>query len=217
VHILLTDLLCCPRCGPDFGLIVQADHREDRQVIEGRLGCANCRQTYPIDKGVADLRLAGAESFEDGDPSEASEVADRSYQAAALMGAQTGPSTVLVMDETGAGAGGISSTLPETHVVAASRRPLPVHIPAPEGSATFLSRVLVGSIFPFRNRVFRGAALLDSRPTEQVAGVGRTLIPGARLVIDRASEGTAEQLRQAGYQVLLDQDGVVVAVTPGGR
>ena len=32
MHILLTDALTCPRCGPDFGLIVLAEGVEDRRV-----------------------------------------------------------------------------------------------------------------------------------------------------------------------------------------
>ena len=43
MHILLTDTLTCPRCGPDFGLILLAERIEGRRVMDGHLGCANCR------------------------------------------------------------------------------------------------------------------------------------------------------------------------------
>ena len=54
MYILLTDALTCPRCGPEFGLLVLADRMEERRVIEGRLGCANCRSAFPIRDAAAD-------------------------------------------------------------------------------------------------------------------------------------------------------------------
>ncbi|HWK89996.1 MAG TPA: Trm112 family protein, partial [Longimicrobium sp.] len=60
MHILLTDLLTCPRCGPEHGLVLLADRIEERRVVRGRLGCPNCRETYPVAGTVADLRVAGA-------------------------------------------------------------------------------------------------------------------------------------------------------------
>ena len=57
MHILLTDALTCPRCGPEFGLIVLADRTHERRVQSGSLGCANCREKYPVRHAVADLRL----------------------------------------------------------------------------------------------------------------------------------------------------------------
>ena len=46
MHILLTDVVTCPRCGPEFGLILLADRFEERRVMQGRLGCPNCREEY---------------------------------------------------------------------------------------------------------------------------------------------------------------------------
>lgn len=51
MHLLLTDILSCPRCGPEFGLILLADRIEARRVLAGILGCANCRSKYPIREG----------------------------------------------------------------------------------------------------------------------------------------------------------------------
>jgi uncharacterized protein YbaR (Trm112 family) len=55
MHILLTDILTCPRCGPAFGLILLADRAEERRVMEGVLGCSNCREKYPIRDGIVDF------------------------------------------------------------------------------------------------------------------------------------------------------------------
>src|SRR5690606_34919244 len=57
----LTDLLTCPRCGPEYGLILLADRIEDRRVLAGALGCPRCHTRYPITAGLADLRLREAE------------------------------------------------------------------------------------------------------------------------------------------------------------
>ena len=51
MHILLTDALTCPRCGPEHGLILLADAIEERRVVSGKLGCPNCRTTFPIAGG----------------------------------------------------------------------------------------------------------------------------------------------------------------------
>ena len=56
MHILLTDRLACPRCGPEFGLVLLAHEVRDRRVLEGDLGCPNCREAYPVREGFADLR-----------------------------------------------------------------------------------------------------------------------------------------------------------------
>src|SRR5690606_8442394 len=53
MHIVLTDLLTCPRCGPAHGLILVADGLAERRVLDGALGCANCREKYEIRDGAA--------------------------------------------------------------------------------------------------------------------------------------------------------------------
>src|SRR5690242_16884227 len=93
MHILLTDLLTCPRCGPEFGLIVLADEMVDRRVVEGSLGCANCRNRYPVHGGVADLRLA---PNEEGGPALEEGGEERAYRLAALSGVADRAGAVLV-------------------------------------------------------------------------------------------------------------------------
>ena len=56
MHLLLTDRLTCPRCGPSFGLILLADRMNDRRVVDGVLGCPNCRDGFPVRDGFGDLR-----------------------------------------------------------------------------------------------------------------------------------------------------------------
>ena len=62
MHIVLTDVLTCPRCGPSFPLILLANRVENRRVLDGVLGCANCREKYPVQDGLGKLRVP----FDDG-------------------------------------------------------------------------------------------------------------------------------------------------------
>src|SRR3954451_16175772 len=112
MHILLTDLLACPRCGPEFGLVLLADRVEDRRVLEGRLGCPNCREQYPVVHGALDARLpaervASAASVEAavgaGDDPEAA------VRLAALLGLADARGTVLVAGPGAALAGDIAA------------------------------------------------------------------------------------------------------------
>ncbi|MEJ2678028.1 MAG: hypothetical protein P8174_03010, partial [Gemmatimonadota bacterium] len=94
MHILLTDILSCPRCGPEHGLVLMAERVEDRRVREGVLGCANCRERYAVHGGLVDLRVAGQEVL--GRDSEAESVPDgaeepeEAVRLAALMGVTEG-------------------------------------------------------------------------------------------------------------------------------
>ena len=68
MDLLLTDRLTCPRCGPEFGLILLADRLEDRRVLEGALGCPNCRDRYPVIDGFGDLRPPPRTAFPEEEP-----------------------------------------------------------------------------------------------------------------------------------------------------
>ena len=66
MHLLLTDRLTCPRCGPEFGLILLADKLVDRVVHSGVLGCPNCRDAFQVEDGFADLRAPPRRGLEAG-------------------------------------------------------------------------------------------------------------------------------------------------------
>jgi uncharacterized protein YbaR (Trm112 family) len=95
VHILVTDRLVCVRCGPGFGLILLADELEERRVVEGVLGCPNCRERYPVERGFGDLRRSpraeedSAEPPGDDDP-------EGALRLAALLGVREGPGLLLL-------------------------------------------------------------------------------------------------------------------------
>lgn len=206
--ILLTDLLACPRCGPDFGLVALADRLEERRVIDGWLGCANCRERYPVRGGVADLRPPGAAepAAEEGPPADP----EAALRLAALMGLAEVRGIALLTGPGADHAAAVAALAPEVEVVAVSAAPR-------TGGEPGVSRVVAGAgTLPFRGGVLRAAAL-----TGGGAGPGalhehlRVLAPSARLVVDPAPEGTAARLAAAGARLLLDEPGVAVAAAPG--
>ncbi|MBW3533907.1 MAG: hypothetical protein KY453_01605 [Gemmatimonadetes bacterium] len=117
MNVLLTDRLSCPRCGPEFGLILLAERTEKRRVLEGRMGCPNCRDRFPVSRGFGDLRapprsaLPPVESL-DAPPAEATE------RLRALLGVAEGPGNLALVGPVVAHAAGLAQRTPETEVVA---------------------------------------------------------------------------------------------------
>jgi len=207
VHILLTDLLTCPRCGPRFGLILLADELADRRVLEGRLGCPNCRQSYPITGGVADLRNPVVPSLPErvalrGDP-------ERAFRTAALLGETRANSTVLVISPSPETTVAMSEFLPMVHLVSASDSEI-----AGESEQGVVSATRVGGKLPFRDRAFQGVAILGIAPEELIGEAARVLAAAGRLVVEPA-EGFATTFAAAGLQLHLEQEGVIVAAHRG--
>ncbi|HEX2204075.1 MAG TPA: Trm112 family protein [Longimicrobium sp.] len=204
MHILLTDFLTCPRCGPELGLILLADRIQERRVERGSLGCANCRATYPIRGGAADLRLS-ADPTPGALPAPAGDPAEPALRLAALMGLAEARGPVLVAGPGAVLAPALSTLVPEIEVVAFTPEPPDT---APPGN---VSPVAGAGALPFRPRAFRGVALTGDTADALLPEALRVLQPGARVVVDPAPPGTADRAAALGAAVLLDQEGVVVA------
>lgn len=52
----LSEILVCPRCRPEQGLIVMVDELDDRRVVAGDLGCPRCEARYPVRRGLVLFR-----------------------------------------------------------------------------------------------------------------------------------------------------------------
>lgn len=212
MHILLTDVLTCPRCGPEMGLVVLADRMEGRRVMDGRLGCANCREEYPVIGGVADLRATAASRADAADPTRerakaGGEGEEDSFRTAALLGIGEGTGTALLLAASPDRVRRVGALLPNAQVVGGSR--------AGRGADAGAGWVLHGPDLPFRDRSLRGVALLAEVTAGEVGEAARVLAPGARLILEVASDETRQAVAGAGLSTLLDQDGVVVASAPG--
>src|SRR5690606_27369097 len=117
VHLLLTDRLACPRCGPGFGLILRSDVLVERRVLEGGLGCPNCRDFFPIHEGFADLRPPPRAELPPARPLPAPDPSDTD-RLAALLGVTEGPGNVALVGALAAHAGGVADRVPGVEVIA---------------------------------------------------------------------------------------------------
>jgi uncharacterized protein YbaR (Trm112 family) len=207
MHILLTDILTCPRCGPEFGLVLLADEMRERSVDAGRLGCANCRESYPIVHGVVDFGTAGGECLElqGGGAADAGGAGEDAYRVAALLGVADSPAPVLLAGLPVETAGEIARLLPDARIAATA--PVGGLRDMPEGP----SWLRHGGRLPFRTGSQRGVALSGPGAGGLIDEAARVLQPGGRLVLDPAPEGAARRLEALGMELLLEQDGVVVA------
>jgi len=207
VHVTLTDVLACPRCGPAFGLVLMPDLVLDRRVLSGVLGCPNCRERYPIDDAVADLAGPAASgshgptaSAEPGGAPAAESGGRAALRVAALLGLADTRGVVLVMGEAVAWAPELAELVPDVEVVVGAERVL----------APGLSSIRLGGTLPFRTGSLAGVALTTGAEYRMREGV-RVLAPGARMLLDPAPDGAPASLEEAGARVLAAEGRTVVA------
>lgn len=230
MHLLLVDRLTCPRCGPPFGLILRADRMEGRQVLEGVLGCPNCRDAFPVVQGFADLRapprdalgaglavggpvgVAGSRDGGGGAPE-----ADASTRGAgadgaelverlvALLGIVGGPGTVALVGEPAVLAPEVAAALPEVQVVAVD--PEARHWP----EAASVSRLVSAPGLPFFDSMLRAVAVDGRLGPSWLAEAARVVQPRGRLVVLHAPEDARGALEARGLTVLAAEAETVVA------
>lgn len=204
MHLVLTDVLTCPRCGPEFGLIVRADRLESRRVLEGALGCLNCREEYPVHAGAADLRIAaGGGADEPAVPPSGDEEA--AFRLAALLGITEGPGLALLLGPDAALAAGLARIVPHLEVVTVA--PVPGRGPETAG----VSRLAAGDRLPLRDRAVRGVVVSGPGALGALPEAARVLRPEGRIVVSGGGVGAAAAVEALGLRALLDQDGIVVA------
>ncbi len=205
MHVLLTDRLSCPRCGPEFGLILLADRVEERRVLEGLLGCSNCRDRFPVSGGFADLRTPPREPLEgEAAPAPPDDAVAERLQA--LLGVAEGPGQIVVVGPAAVHAPALARRTPDVEVVAVS--------PALAGAeeAPRVSRLAARPGLPFFPRTFRGVVLSGDASPRLLDEAVRVLAPGARVVVLDAGEEVRARLEAAGVTPLLDDRDERVAV-----
>ncbi len=212
MHLLLTDRLTCPRCGPEFGLILLADRMVERRVVEGVLGCPNCRDQYPVKGGFGDLRPpprgASASGFA-GAPEARPDDSEEATRLLALVGVAQGPGTIVLAGAPARHHRAFAAGIDGIHVVA-----LDAALTAwPDVSG--VSRLMAGSTLPLYGRSMRGVAVDGRLGGDVVTEAARVVAPRGRVVVVQADEEeAAETLRSAGLQVLAREGGTVVAARP---
>jgi uncharacterized protein YbaR (Trm112 family) len=226
MHLLVTDVLTCPGCGPDFGLILLADVLENRRVLEGSLGCPNCRRTYPIRAGVARLYAEPAAARQDeatapkaaprGTGGEGTtpptDPAAAAVRLAALLGLEQGRGMVLLAGQLPGRDRALAEVIDGLEVISLEPHGAPAEGREGEG----VSRVAAApASLPFASRSLRGVALAGAVPDAVLREAVRVVAPTGRLVIEGAAPGAAGRLATLGLSPLVDQEGVVVAVMKG--
>jgi hypothetical protein len=203
MHLLVTDRLACVRCGPGFPLILLADDLRDRRVLEGSLGCANCRERYPVEGGFGDFRLPSGEEEPD-PPSVGGDDPEGALRTAALLGVERGPGLLLLAGPPVRYAERVAAMIEGIEVVAAhpGLRKL--------SESAGVSRVAIGARFPFQTGSLRGVVLEGGRGRRDLAEGIRVLARGARLVLTAPPGGSGEVMEEAGLELLMDAKQAVV-------
>jgi len=204
MHLLVTDRLACVRCGPGFGLILLADEIAERRILEGALGCANCRERYPVRGGFGDLRPPPRET-ESGPPVPEPAGPEDTLRMAAMLGVSEGPGLLLLAGGPVAHASGLAAMIDGIEVVALH----PGLREAPEEAG--VSRITAGHRWPFYTGSLRGVALEGSQVDRWLDEAVRVLGPAARVVVRDPVEGLNQRLEAAGLEVFLETRRVVVA------
>lgn len=205
MHILVTDQLACPRCGPRFGLILLADQMVDRRVLEGSLACANCREHYPIVGGFGDLRPPPRDPLGPDGPLHPEE-SDSATRLAALLGITEGPGLVLVVGPSARRVYPLAGRIAGIELVAA--HPEIRDDPELEG----VSRLAISRSLPFLTGSVRGAILEGSGGEALIPDAGRALVRGARLVYLDPPRGVRDRLQDRGIELSMESDTVLVGV-----
>jgi uncharacterized protein YbaR (Trm112 family) len=218
VHVLLTDLLTCPRCGPTFGLILLSREMRDRRVLEGFLGCANCRERWSIRGGFGEFRAPlGMSAEQDAGEGEAAASARDAHEdadgepirIAALLGVTEGPAWVLLAGPAAARASQVASLIEQLEVVAADRAL------EQEPEVPGVSRIAVAGRLPFYNARLHGVWLSGAQADELLEEGARALSPLGRLVLEPAPSDVEARLSAAGLRVVARKGETLVAARAG--
>ena len=198
MHLVLTDVLTCPRCGPPTGLIVLADRMAGRRVVQGRLGCPNCQSSYGVREGVADLRLreavpAGPRVGYEGDP----------VRMAALAGLTEARGFSLLVGPGAALAEGLVTLVPNLQLVVITEGGA---VAAREG----LSPLLVDGPIPLQPASMRAVIVTGSASAFLLRECARVVAGGGRVVIEGPS-ALAELVEASGLQPLVAEGNTIVA------
>jgi uncharacterized protein YbaR (Trm112 family) len=202
MHILLTDILVCPRCGPHHGLILLADRIEDRRVLDGRLGCANCREKYPVSGGIGDFTAGDPAVSADASP-QAAPSAEAATRFAALMGLGRSATWTLLAGPAAVHAPALADLLEGLEVVATPP------LPGPERPG--VNSIAVADRLPLASARMAGITLTGSTAHTLLEEAARALSPVGRLVIELPPADAARRLDAAGMRIVAQDENTLVA------
>jgi len=221
VHLHLTDRLSCPRCGPQFGLILLAHEVREQRILQGDFGCPNCRDTYPVENGFGDLRAPPRNPIREREkgrqlpeaPESSGEVdgiGAHGLRAAALMGVTEGPGTLLM-------SGPVALFAPEVARMVEGVEVVAMHPDLEAQSETpGVSRMIAGPGIPFFSATMKAIFLSGPSDGREILEACRVLVPEGRLVLDDKPEHAGDLLGSAGLEVIFEEEGVLIGQRFGG-
>jgi uncharacterized protein YbaR (Trm112 family) len=202
MHIVVTDILTCPVCGPTHGLILRADRIADRRVEAGAFGCPNCRRQYPIHEGVAGLFVDGDDTTAGDDASTAGADADDALRIAALLGLTESSGFALIMGPAARNAAAVSALADGFEIIADARHADP---------AAGVSRVRIGTQVPLFGERLRGVWLSGGSADALLEESARVLHPLGRIVLEPAPGDAETRLASAGLRVVARKGSTLLA------
>ena len=205
MHIVLTDVLAYPRCGPAFGLILLAHQVENRRVLDGVLGCPNCREKYPVDDGLGRLRAEFDEVAPVPVPAPTADGGEEAVRLAALAGVTEGPALLLLAGPGARLAPAIAALLEGVEIVAAGGG-LQRWAETPG-----VSRIEVGGTLPLYSRRLHAAVLSGDAADVLLEEGARVVGPIGRLVLDPPPADAEERLARNGFRPLARDERTLVA------
>src|SRR5690606_18456882 len=111
MFVPLTDIVTCPSCGPEWGLVLLADRVAERRVLEGRFGCPNARGSFGVAGGCAAMRPDPAAPAPAAAPLDPAGDREAALRLAALMGLGTGTPRALLVGPAAAYAHALAALL----------------------------------------------------------------------------------------------------------
>ncbi len=209
MHILLTDILACPRCGPEAGLILLSHDTRDRRVLDGWLGCSSCRARWEVRAGFGEFRAPlGEEPAPEGADSPAAGThasADAAVRIAALLGVTEGPAWLLVTGPAARRAADVAALIDDVEIVAADPEL------AAETEEPGVNRIALGDRLPFYTGRLHGVWLGGASADTLLEEGARALRPLGRLVLEPAPHDADTRLAAAGLRILARKDDTLVA------
>ena len=203
MHILLTDRLICPRCGPGFGLILIADRLENRRVIDGSLGCPNCRDRFPVEGGFGDLRPPPRSTRDDA-PDIEPPASPSAMEVAALLGLTDGHGNVALIGDLAGHATALAGLVPGVEFIGIA----PGLRGWEEGEG--VSRLNAGASLPFSDGSLRGVGLYSEGDPRMAAELARVVARDGRIAVWGAVREWEKALRSEGLDVLASDESAVV-------
>jgi uncharacterized protein YbaR (Trm112 family) len=199
MHILLTDILTCPRCGPAFGLILLAEQAEERHVLEGVLGCSNCREKYQVREGVVDFGVPPGPVEALGDEAAAERLAG-------MLGVTDGPAFLMLVGPAAAHAGALAGMINEVEVVT-------IGVAADSADGPGINRLYAGAPqLPIASGKIAAVALTGAAAGQLLDEGARAVSPLGRLVLDPVPADAADKLKRHGMRIAAQQDATAVAM-----